>query len=181
MDNKDSKVSFWSTVPGMMTALGAIIGASAGLITAMYSAGIIGTKDKPPANPAANVTTIHSPSPESKPSNSPEPEPTKFTEASRNFIVGRWQVEQASGEVSGGTVVDYDEDGTFSGSMTIFVGGVGQKQHTAGLWNVEKLSKDKFRLKLQYENETTWIGTFRIIDRDHIHNIDQNYVASRSK
>jgi hypothetical protein len=181
MENKDSKVSFWSTMPGMLTALGAIIGASAGLITALYSAGIIGTKDKPPANAAANVTTIHGASPESKPNDSPKPEQTTFTEASRNFIIGRWVVEQVSGEVSGGTVIDYEDDGTFSGSKTIFVGGDGQKQRTAGNWNLEKLSKDKFRLKLRYENQTTWVGTFKIIDPDHIHNIDHNYIASRSK
>jgi len=181
MENKDSKVSFWSTIPGMMTALGAIIGASAGLITALYSAGIIGTKDKPPANVAANVPTIHGASPESKPTDSPKPEQTTLTEASRNFIIGRWLVDQASGEFSGGTVMDYEEDGTFSGSTTIFVGGVGQKQHTAGNWNLEKLAKDKFRLKLRFDNQTTWVGTFKIIDRDHIHNIDQNYIASRSK
>jgi hypothetical protein len=168
-------------MPGTLTALGAIIGASAGLITALYSAGIIGTKDKPPTNEAANVPTIHSPSPEPKPNDSPKPEQTTLPQASRDFIIGRWIVEQAAGEVSGGSVVDYEDDGTFSGSATVFVGGVGQKQRTAGYWNLEKLSRDKFRLKLRFEDQTTWVGTFKIIDRDHIHNIDQNYIASRSQ
>jgi hypothetical protein len=173
-------------MPGMLTALGAIIGASAGLITALYSAGIIGNKDKP----STNVPVISSPSPESPSNNSrklgqtndsQQPEQPTLNEVSRSFMIGRWQVEQAAGDVSGGTLMDYDDDGTFSGTMTTFVGGVGEKQHTAGYWNFQKLSKDTFRLRLQFDNQSTWVGTFKIIDHDHIHNIDQNYIATRSK
>jgi hypothetical protein len=174
-NNKDSKPSFWSTIPGMMTALGAIIGASAGLITALYSAGVIGNKNNPPTNQAAIISA----SPESQSNNSRTPEQTNLAEASRDFMIGRWQVEQSSGEVSGGTIMDYDDDGTFSGSMTIFVGGVGEKQRRAGDWNFQKLSKNTFRLKLLFDDQTTWVGTFKIIDHDHIHNIDQNYIATR--
>lgn len=178
-NNKESKQSFWSTIPGMLTAIGAIIGSSAGLITAMYSAGIIGNKNKPPTN--TNQTAIISPSPES-PSNKPQkPEPTPSPEVSRDFMIGRWKVEQAAGEVSGGTVMDYDDDGTFSGTMTTFVGGVGERQQRAGEWNFQKLTKDTFRLKLRFDDEAPWVGTFKIIDHDHIHNIDQNYIATRSK
>ncbi len=94
-------------------------------------------------------------------------------------MVGRWQVEQAYGEVSGGTIIDYESDGTFSGTMTTFVGGVGQKQPTSGYWNIKKLSRDTFRLQLEFENEQAWTGTFKIIDKDRIHNKDQNYIAVR--
>jgi|SRR6266851_515763 len=176
-NNKESKPSFWSTLPGILTALGAIIGASAGLITALYATGVIGSKNKPPDNPPS----ISSPSVESQSNNTNKSEQTTPAEASRDFIIGRWQVEQASGEVSGGTVVDYEADGTFTGSMTSFVGGIGQKERTSGRWDFEKLSRDRFRLKIRFENQTTWLGTFKIIDQDHIHNIDQNYVAVRSK
>jgi TPR repeat protein len=34
--------SFWSTLPGILTAVGTVIGAVTGLLTALYSAGIIG-------------------------------------------------------------------------------------------------------------------------------------------
>ena len=175
--NKESKPSFWSTLPGILTALGATIAAFAGLITALYSAGVIGNKNKPPDNPP----TINSANLESQSNNSQRPEQTTPTEASRNFIIGRWQVEQTAGEVSAGTVVNYEENGTFGGSMTKFVGSVGQKQPTAGYWDIEKLSKDMFRLKIRFEDNSTWVGTFKIIDHDHIHNIDQNYIAVRSK
>ena len=100
-------------------------------------------------------------------------------EASRNYMLGRWQVEQAFDQVSGGTVIDYQADGTLIGTMTQFVGGSGQKQHTRGRWEFKRLSKDKFQLAIQLENQSTWLGTFKILDQNRVHNIDQNYIAVR--
>ncbi len=108
-------------------------------------------------------------------SNAEKPTPT----ASRDFVVGRWQVEQALGQISGGTVIDYQDDGMFVGSMTQFVGGTGQKIPTRGIWKFEKLSPETFQLKVQFENSGLWQGTFRILDENHIHNIDENYIAVR--
>ena len=42
-----------------------------------------------------------------------------------------------------------------------------------------KLSKSTFRLELRLYNQPPWLGTFKIIDHNHIHNIDQNYIAVR--
>ena len=56
------------------------------------------------------------------------------------------------------------------------------------LWEVSKnetkisfeiLSKNTFRMDLQLQNQPPLQGTFTIIDHNHIHNIDQNYIAVR--
>jgi hypothetical protein len=100
-------------------------------------------------------------------------------EATRDFILGRWQVEQAGGQVSGGTLMDYLADGTVTGSETQFINGFGQKIFTAGRWSFEAISANSFRLALELQNRPPWQGTFKILDHNHIHNIDQNYVAAR--
>ncbi len=100
-------------------------------------------------------------------------------EATRDFILGRWQVEQAAGQVSGGSLLDFQADGTVTGSQTQFINGFGQKIPTAGRWSYETLSANSFRLALELQNRPPWQGTFKIIDHNHIHNIDQNYVAVR--
>ena len=52
--------SFWSTVPGLLTAIGGIIAAIAALLTALVSAGVIGheklTPTPPPATAPATAT-----------------------------------------------------------------------------------------------------------------------------
>lgn len=68
-DETQSKPPFWSSVPGMLTGLGAVIVAVTGLITALYSAGVIGTKADsnsnpnaaPPANTAVAVASTPAP------------------------------------------------------------------------------------------------------------------------
>jgi hypothetical protein len=100
-------------------------------------------------------------------------------ELSRDFVPGRWQVDQANGPYSGGTVIDYREDGTFSGSVTQFVNGMGQKVPLEGEWSFEKLSANTFRLKATASDGSTRSGEFKVIDRDHIHNTQENYIAVR--
>jgi len=103
----------------------------------------------------------------------------KKPEASREFIVGRWQVEQEFGQASGETSIDYQQDGTFTGTLKAFQGESGQKRPAAGWWEVDKLSAETFRLRIRFTNNETWQGTFRIFDQNHIQNIDENYIAVR--
>jgi hypothetical protein len=100
---------------------------------------------------------------------------------SRDFFIGRWQVQQMNSMVSGETDINYLEDGTFNGKMSGFVNSQGGQVLTNGTWNFDKLSDNKFRLKLwiNYPQSGQWEGTFKIINRNHIHNIDQNYIAIR--
>ncbi len=100
-------------------------------------------------------------------------------EASREFVVGRWQVEQASLGAEGGSFVDYGDDGRFTGKQEVFVNGQGVRQPVSGTWTFARLAKDQFRMELKLDNGQPWKGTFRILDRDHIHNLGENYVAVR--
>jgi hypothetical protein len=124
----------------------------------------------------------------------PKPSPTEITAnhqeptvnpqqsapvASSDFFVGRWRVDQVVGSVSGGNVVDYFKNGRFEGQQLMVSGNMGQKIGESGVWEVEKLSNQSFRLKLVFDNGTQWTGKFRIIDQNHIHNVDENYVAER--
>lgn len=100
---------------------------------------------------------------------------------SRTSFLGRWRVEQAAGGASASTEVDYHDDGTFNGWMEQFVGGYGQRVPIAGHWNVAIRTQDTFFLTLDYSNLTRAQATFRVLDADHVQNIDQNYVAVRVK
>jgi len=66
-DEPASKPPFWSSVPGMFTGIGAIIVAVTGLITALYSAGVIGAKPgsnsnaEKPANTAVALAATPTP------------------------------------------------------------------------------------------------------------------------
>ncbi len=113
--------------------------------------------------------------------------PPRSFEASRDFIVGRWQVEQTVGIVSGesllsatgGSEIIYETDGKFIGSQ--FIGN--QKVLIEGHWEFTRLSKDTFRLQVQFDDQKIpiWRGDFQIVDQDRIHNIEQNYDAFRMK
>jgi hypothetical protein len=83
------------------------------------------------------------------------------------------------GQASAGTLMDYQADGTVTGSETQFINGFGQRIPITGRWSFEALSVNTFRLGLQLQNQPPWQGTFKILDHNHIHNIDQNYIAVR--
>ena len=51
--NPSGAKSFWSTLPGVLTAVGGIIAGTAALLTALVSAGVLG--DKPTATPVPVV------------------------------------------------------------------------------------------------------------------------------
>ncbi len=98
----------------------------------------------------------------------------------RTFFVGRWAVEQRFGANSGGSVIDYRDDGTFNGEETGFNGGIGMKQPVSGNWSTNSAGDGKFRLSLSFDDgRADFNGTFRIFDHDHIQNVDVNYMASR--
>lgn len=108
------------------------------------------------------------------------PQPEGTPEVSRDFVVGRWQVEQSmGGNAEGGTFVDYANDGRFSGKQEAFLNGVGRRETINGTWDIAKVAKDQFKLHLKFDTGNEWSGTFRILDRNHIHNLDQNYVSVR--
>jgi hypothetical protein len=91
------------------------------------------------------------------------------------FFVGRWQVA----DFYAGSDVAYFPDGSFNGVMTQNIGGYINRVNAFGRWNIQIFAPNMFRLQLWFANMTTWVGTFRAIDLDHIQNIDTNYIATR--
>jgi hypothetical protein len=103
-------------------------------------------------------------------------------DASRDFFVGRWQVEHQIGGYSGysdATIIDYSDDGRFSGSGQSFQGENGKRMSVLGQWGFARLARDKFRLTVRFSNGQEWNGDFTIINHDRIHNINENYDAVR--
>ena len=125
-------------------------------------------KPKPPSSSEAPV---------SQPaaiSNPPEPRIV----ASNEFFLGRWRVDQGLGR-SVRNVVDYYANGRFEGKQIEVSGNRGIETPGSGTWELVKLSDRTFRLKLVYDVGEPFEGTYKILDRDHIQNIDDNYVAER--
>jgi hypothetical protein len=103
---------------------------------------------------------------------------------SRSVVVGRWEFEQVIGKASIRSSFDFLPDGTFSGYLATFVGGGGRKDQVQGVWNIAPISNDTFNLTLDYSVKPPEIpdrveAKYKLIDRDHSQNIDQNFVANR--
>ncbi len=89
-DTPELKPAFWSSLPGILTGVGGIILATTGLITALYSAGVIGTNANsnsnsvPPVNTAVTLASVPSPQP------SANPEHDRY-----KMLAGKWRVVEA--------------------------------------------------------------------------------------
>lgn len=105
--------------------------------------------------------------------------------ASREFFIGHWQnngeILTANGMVTGLVSTNFFENGRFEGYAMEVLGNQAEKVSQAGNWQVEILSRQYFRLSLQYDNATQapFKGTYKIIDHNHIHNTEMNYDAVR--
>jgi len=76
-------------------------------------------------------------------------------------------------------VVDYFSTAGSKEWRWTFARGHGQRIPSSGTWEFENLSSQLFRVILRVENGVVWAEKFRIIDQNHIHNLDMNYVAER--
>lgn len=97
-----------------------------------------------------------------------------------DFVVGRWRVDQKVGDRQGGSFIDYNTDGGFSGSQEEFTAeGQGFRKAVSGKWNLRKLSDEEFEMILTFEDGLQHTMRFRVLDRDHVHNLNENYVSVR--
>jgi hypothetical protein len=104
---------------------------------------------------------------------------SRMPEATRDFFVGRWQVDQKIGNSTGATSVDYLSDGTFAGYQTQFTDGSGKREDIHGTWVFRRLDKEKFHLDTTFDDGRTWSGDFDVVDANRVHNFDTNYIAIR--
>lgn len=114
-DQTESKPPFWSSLPGMFTGIGAVIVAMTGLITALYSTGVIGSKASSNSNavPAVNTSVALAASPAS---NNAESERYKA-------LAGKWEIiETPSRDFEDVPKVTWRYEATVSGNVLTLTG-----------------------------------------------------------
>jgi hypothetical protein len=94
---------------------------------------------------------------------------------SPQFFVGRWRVDG----LNMGSDLTYFPDGTFSGVMMQNWGAYTNQVNVSGRWAMQVMGADLFRLQLRFANMTSLAGTFRVLDPNHIQNLELNYIATR--
>ena len=99
-DTSESKPPFWSSLPGIFTGLGGVIVALTGLITALYSTGVIGSKDNSNAIPPANTAVTLASAPTA--SVSPNADSDRY-----KTLIGRWEVIEKQRPQFGGAEITW--------------------------------------------------------------------------
>lgn len=101
--------------------------------------------------------------------------------ASREFVLGGWQVEQDYGNSH--SYANYLGDGTCTFKFDKFVGVDGRREAAACRWNFEKLSDKRFRLTGEYTFrdgiKEKWDSTFDIVDGNRVHSVNGNFDSVR--
>lgn len=119
-DTPESKPPFWSSLPGIFTGIGGVLVALTGLITALYSTGVIGSKASsnavPPVNTAVTLASVPSPSP------TPNAENDRY-----KLYEGEWEVtENPSLDFEGAKEVKWIYKATVSGNIVTMKGTVSE-------------------------------------------------------
>jgi hypothetical protein len=144
-DQAESKPPFWSSVPGMFTGLGAVIVAVTGLITALYSTGVIGTKAGSNSNANAAPANTSVPLASTAPPANPEHERFKS-------LAGKWEViESPSQYFDKVDKVTWQYDATVSGNVLTLTGKI------VAIDGDKNVSEDDGRMRATYV--TTLIGS----------------------
>ena len=106
--------------------------------------------------------------------------PKKTLKINADFVAGRWRVDQKVGDREGGSFINYNADGSFSGSQEEFtVEGQSLRKAVNGKWEFRKLSDEEFEMILSFEDGGRHAMQFKVLDRDHVHNLNENYVSVR--
>ena len=80
--------------------------------------------------------------------------------ASREFFIGRWDVQPKAGETEGGSHMEYFEDGRFEGVVDQFAKSERRRTPAKGTWELLVVCKDKFYLTVNFEGREPWMGYF---------------------
>jgi hypothetical protein len=98
--------------------------------------------------------------------------PLEIPKITPDFMVGCWQVGRQSR-------LDFFDDGRFSGLAAESPGSLPMNMPVSGRWKLISLDDNKFRLIWEFADGRQWQRDFIILDRNRIHNIEENYVADR--
>lgn len=166
----NEKHSFWSTIPGMLTGLAAIITAIGGLLIVLSQIGFLGDADSDRIKEEEfNFKHVAPPEP---------PLDLKF----RKYLVGVWDTTHST-YVHGVTEshsIRYESDGTFSSVSTLISG---NRRTTSapvsGKWSVTTMSNNKFTLTMKGGNIPQY-QILRIIDQNTVFNENLGVNAKRT-
>lgn len=113
-EKPEKQTAFWSSLPGIMTALGGIIVAVTGLLTALYTTGVIGSKGNSNAAPPLN-TAVSLSAPAASPSNADNDRYKSLT--------GQWEVIEKPQQIySDAKSVTWLYEATVSGNLLTLKG-----------------------------------------------------------
>ena len=115
----ETKTPFWTTLPGILTGFGGVIVALTGLVTALYSTGVIGGGSIPDPSPASNtiVSLVSTPAP-------PAPKPATSTDEDDRYkpLAGTWQIVETQPSEVGGAVLTWIYKASVSGNKLTLTG-----------------------------------------------------------
>ena len=136
-DKTESKTPFWSSVPGILTAVGGIIVAVTGLISVLVTTGVMGpkantnTNSAPPTNTSASLASAPPASP------SANAETDRYT-----ALTGKWEIiEEPSQDFDNVKNVTWNYDATVWGNVLTLTGRI------SAIDGDKNLSKDEEKIR----------------------------------
>lgn len=160
-DQSESKPPFWTSLPGMLTGVGAVIVAITGLITALYSAGVIGSKAGSNAKPETVALATSSPG---AANTSPAAAPAVTEIGAYKALVGKWSVAECPSQYFDQVeCVTWEYDAAVSGNrLTLTV-------RVIALDEDKNIPAEAERLKATYIttlNDTVGVGEYKLKQPD---------------
>lgn len=145
-ESSESKPAFWSSLPGILTGVGGVIVATTGLITALYSAGVIGPNSNTNSSANANANTglqLNSAAPLAA---IPSPMPAVNPDLERyKNLAGKWKVAESPPQdtyFSNTPTVTWGYDAVVKGNSVIFTGKILYVDHPNDKPNKDEAALD---------------------------------------
>lgn len=124
------KTSFWQTVPGILTAIGGTVGSIAALLTALYTIGLIGSKEAPKPSPSSSTPTTYSATTSTSTNNAATSTP--LSDSSENSTASRFPDSCLNQKLS--VVPGFVETVAIEGGERDAIKGEQSKDRLAGVW-----------------------------------------------
>ena len=99
--------------------------------------------------------------------------------ATREFLIGRWDLQPKAGETESGAYMDYLENGRCEIFMGQFFRPDAPSPKLQGSWEIQVVSRDKLYLEVNFDNGQSWRGYFKLFAQDRIRNMTDDYEAVR--
>ncbi len=164
-DTPESKPPFWSSLPGIFTGIGGVLVALTGLITALYSTGVIGSKANSNAVPPVNTAVTLPSAPAASPS--PNADNDRY-----KALAGKWEViEEPSLEFDNVQKVTWQYDATVSENVLTLTGKISAIDGDKNLDDNEESIRSTYKTTLM---GSAGVGEFKKTE----HGVTMSYPAT---